>query len=169
LNQGCKEQPSPCTQITQTHFAQIEHCLSTQRGKVSLSNLSVSNAILYVADHGCKWRGLPERLGNGHTIRTRMNRWSKSGGLDRVFEELQRARIVRIKIEAVSADSTTVKVHPDEAGALKVPVLNPSDSLEVDGSPRFIWLPRMFERLRRPGRRQSKLATARTVGRSCHA
>ena len=36
----------------------------------------------------------------------RMNRWSKSGVLDRVFEQLQRQRIVRLKLEAVSLDST---------------------------------------------------------------
>ena len=42
-----------------------------------------------------------------------MNRWSKAGVLDRVFEQLQRAQVVRIKIEAVSLDSTSIKVHPD--------------------------------------------------------
>jgi hypothetical protein len=30
--------------------------------------------------------------------------------LDRVFEELQKAQVVRIKIEAVSLDSTSIKV-----------------------------------------------------------
>ncbi|QDL38640.1 IS5 family transposase [Rhodoferax sediminis] len=106
-------------EITQTQFEQIAHCLPTQRGNVSLSNLSVLNAVLYVAEHGCKWRGLPTRFGNWHTIYTRMNRWSKAGVLDRVFEELQRAQVVRIKIEAVSLDSTSIKVHPDGTGAFK--------------------------------------------------
>jgi transposase len=106
-------------EITPAQFAQIEHCLPTQRGNVSLSNLDVLNAILYVAEHGCKWRGLPKRFGNWHTIYTRMNRWSKSGVMDRVFEELQRSQVVRIKIEAVSLDSTSIKVHPDGTGALK--------------------------------------------------
>ena len=106
-------------EITEAQFAQIEHCLPLQRGNVSLSNLSVLNAILYVAEHGCKWRGLPKRFGNWHTVYTRMNRWSKSGVLDRVFEELQQTQVVRIKIEAVSLDSTIVKVHPDGTGALK--------------------------------------------------
>ncbi|MDM0116811.1 IS5 family transposase [Variovorax sp. J22R133] len=106
-------------EITQAQFAQIEHCLPLQRGNVSLSNLSVLNAILYVAEHGCKWRGLPKRFGNWHTIYTRMNRWSKAGVLDRVFEELQRAQVVRIRIEAVSLDSTSIKVHPDGTGAFK--------------------------------------------------
>ncbi len=42
-----------------------------------------------------------------------MNRWSKNGVLDRVFEQLQRERIVRMKLEVMSLDSTIVKVHPD--------------------------------------------------------
>ena len=106
-------------EITEAQYRVIEHCLPTQRGNVSLSNLRVLNAILYVAEQGCKWRGLPKRFGNWHTIYTRMNRWSKSGVLDRVFAQLQQDQIVRIKIEAVSLDSTAVKVHPDGTGALK--------------------------------------------------
>lgn len=106
-------------EITAAQFKQVEHCLPRQRGNVSLTNLQVLNAILYVAEHGCKWRGLPKRLGNWHTIYTRMSRWAKSGVLDRTFEQLQQAQVVRIKIEAVSLDSTSVKVHPDGTGAPK--------------------------------------------------
>ena len=116
-------------EITQAQYEQIVHCLPLQRGNVSLDNLNVLNAILYVAEQGCKWRGLPKRFGNWHTY-TRMNRWSKSGVLDRVFEELQQAQIVRIKIEAVSMDSTIVKVHPDGTGALKKTAHNPSANPE---------------------------------------
>ena len=104
------------------------------------------NAILYVAEHGCKWRGLPKRFGNWHTIYTRMNRWSKLGVLDRVFEKLQHAQIVRIRIESVALDSTVVKVHPDGTGALKKTARNRSANPAADGPPRFIWLPRMLER-----------------------
>ncbi len=74
-----------------------------------------------------------------------MNRWSKNGVLDRIFEHLQREQIVRIKLEAVSMDSTIVKVHPDGTGALKKTVHKPSANREADGVPRFIWLPRMLE------------------------
>lgn len=133
-------------EITPEQFARIEACLPTQRGNVSLSNLQVVNAILYVAEQGCKWRGLPKRFGNWHTIYTRMNRWAKSGVLDRMFEELQKAQVVRIRIEAVSLDSTSIKVHPDGTGALKKTDPKPSESPEEAGTPRFIWLPRMLER-----------------------
>jgi len=133
-------------EITEAQYSRIEPILPRQRGNVSLSNLKVLNAILYVAEQGCKWRGLPHRFGNWHTIYTRMNRWSKSGVLDRVFEKLQREQVVRIKIEAFSLDSTSVKVHPDGTGALKKTDRSPSASRAEDGTPRFIWLPRMLER-----------------------
>ncbi len=55
-------------ELTDAQYERIAPLLPKQRGNVSLSNLRVLNAILYVAEHGCKWRGLPERFGNWHTI-----------------------------------------------------------------------------------------------------
>src|SRR5260221_14502682 len=112
-------------ELTEAQFQKVEHCLPRQRGNVSMSNLQVLNAVLYVAEQGCKWRGLPKRFGRWHTIYTRMNRWSKNGGLDQVFEKLQSEQIVRIKIEAFALDSAPVKVHPDGMGALKKTDLKP--------------------------------------------
>ena len=129
-------------EITQAQYEHIEDLFPRQRGNVKLSNLDVLNAILYVAEHGCKWRGLPERFGNWHTIYTRMNRWAKSGVLDRVFAELQRQQIIRVRVEAVSLDSTLIPVHPDGTGALKKTDPKPSASPAEDGPPSFIWLPR---------------------------
>jgi transposase len=131
-------------EITEEQYARIKDSLPVQRGNVSLTNLQFLNAVLYVAEHGCKWRGLPKRFGNWHTIYTRMNRWSKSGAMDRVFEKLQLEQIVRIRIEALSLDSTSVKVHPDGTGALKKTDPSRSANLAADGLPRFIWLPRML-------------------------
>jgi len=131
-------------EITEEQYARIKDSLPVQRGNVSLSNLQFLNAVLFVAEHGCKWRGLPKRFGNWHTIYTRMNRWSKSGAMDRVFEKLQLEQIVRIRIEAFSLDSTSVKVHPDGTGALKKTDRSRSANLAADGQPRFIWLPRML-------------------------
>lgn len=131
-------------EITEEQYARIKDILPVQRGNVSLTNLQFLNAVLYVAEHGCKWRGLPKRFGNWHTIYTRMNRWSKNGAMDRVFEKLQLEQIVRIRIEAFSLDSTSVKVHPDGTGALQKTDPRPSANLAEDGLPRFIWLPRML-------------------------
>ena len=131
-------------EITESQYLRIADCLPRQRGNVSLSNLQVLNAILYVAEQGCKWRGLPKYLGNWHTIYTRMNRWTKAGVLDRVFARLQQEQILAIKFEAVSLDSTTVKVHPDGTGALKKLGRRPSAVPVGAVPPRFIWLPRML-------------------------
>lgn len=131
-------------EISEEQYRRIEDCLPVQRGNVSLSNRNVLNAILFVAEQGCKWRGLPARFGNWHSIYTRMNRWSKAGVLDRVFERLQREQIIRIKIEAVSLDSTVVKVHPDGTGALKKTGHRPSGAHAEGGPPKSIWLPRML-------------------------
>jgi transposase len=133
-------------ELTKSQYQRIEPFLPRQRGNVALSNLQVLNAILYVAEQGCKWRGLPKSFGNWHTIYTRMNRWAKRGVLDRVFAELQHQQIIRIQVEAVSLDSTAVKVHPDGTGAFKKTGRNRSGNPELGGPPRFIWLPQMLER-----------------------
>ena len=108
-------------ELTEAQYERLAPHLPVRRGNVSLSNRQVLNAILYVAEYGCKWRGLPARFGNWHTIYTRMNRWSKNGVLDRVFEHLQREQIVRIKLEAGSMDGALVEVRPDGTGAPKKP------------------------------------------------
>ena len=63
-------------------------------------------------------------------------RWSDNTKLylNRVFEQMQQAQIVRIKIEAVSLDSTIVKIHPDAK--------KDTDDWKVTRRgelPRFIW------------------------------
>src|SRR5580698_6618437 len=106
-------------ELTESQFQRIADCLPRQRGNVGMTNLELLNALLYMVEHGCKWRGLPKHFGNWHTIYTRMNRWSKAGVLDRVFARLQEEQILAIHIEHVCLDSTTIKIHPDGTGALK--------------------------------------------------
>ena len=60
--------------------------------------------------------------------------------MDLVFEKLLQEQIVRIRIEAFSLDSTSVKVHPDGTGALKKTDHSRSANRAADGPPRFIWL-----------------------------
>ena len=133
-------------ELTAEQFAQIKDVLPVKRGNIKLSDLAVLRAILYVAEQGCKWRGLPERFGSWHTIYTRMNRWAKAGVLNKVFEELQKKGVIRVKVESVSLDSTIVKVHPDGTGALKKTANRPLGNHGEDGQQRFIWLPQMLER-----------------------
>jgi transposase len=130
-------------QLTRSQFEQVAPWLPRQRGNVRLDNFEVVNAILYVAANGCKWRALPAHYGPWHTLYMRMSRWAKAGVLDRLFEQLQRQRLMHVRIEAVSLDSTIVKVHPDGTGAPKKTVRRPLAAAEAAGVPSFIWLPRL--------------------------
>ena len=154
-------------EITEEQYARLKDSLPVQRGNVSLTNLQVLNAILYVAEQGCKWRGLPKRFGRWHTIYMRMSRWAKNGVLDRVFEQLQLEQIVRIRIEAFSIDSTSVKVHPDGTGALKKTDRKPLGNHVGDGTPKFIWLPRMREQPSRSVCHPAKTTMARSAASCC--
>lgn len=131
-------------EITKEQYEKIEKYLPRQRGNVAINNLQMINALLYVAENGCKWRALPERYGKWHTVYMRLNRWSKNGVLQRVFEGLQLEGVIKIKVESVCMDSTTVKVHPDGTGALKQVGGNLSDDPEGDLPPKFIWLPHLI-------------------------
>ena len=61
-------------EISPEQYERIAPYLPIQWGNVIIPNLPAPNAILYVAAHGCKRRGLPERFGNRHAVYTRMNR-----------------------------------------------------------------------------------------------
>lgn len=131
-------------QLTREQFDEhIAPLLPRQRGNVRLDNLQVINAVLYVAANGCKWRALPSHYGPWHTVYVRMSRWARAGVLDAVFEQLQRQRLMRVRIEAVHLDSTIIKVHPDGTGALKRGGPKPSAAAAAAGPPSFIWLPRV--------------------------
>ena len=71
--------------LTEDQYEVIRPLMPVQRGNVRIGNLEVINAVLFVAENGCKWRALPARFGNWHTIYTRLRRWAAAGVLDRVF------------------------------------------------------------------------------------
>ena len=148
-------------ELNELHYERIAHCFPKHRGSLKYSNLKALNAILYIAENGAKWRKLPEKYGNWHTIYTRLRRWTRSGVLARAFEVLQQEQLIRLKVEVCSLDSTSVKVHPDGTGALKKTALSPSDA-RAEGSPlRFTWWPQMSERPSASRSRPERPATPR--------
>jgi len=130
--------------LTEEQYAKIADCFPRHRGNVGLDNLSVLNAILYISENGGKWRRLPEEFGNRHTIYSRMRRWAKSGTLNKVFTRLQQEQLIHIRIDAVSLDSSYIKVHPDACGALKKTEPNALAGQEADGRVNFIWSPQIL-------------------------
>ena len=106
-------------EITQQQYEKIADIFPRQRGNVTIDNLTMLNAMLHILEHGCKWRGVPSRFGNWHSIYTRMSRWSKNDVLDLIFTRLQQEQMIRLKADVFSLDSTVIKVHPDGTAALK--------------------------------------------------
>ena len=47
-------------EITEEHCAIIHPYLPVQRGNVRIPNIIFINALLFIAENGCKWRALPE-------------------------------------------------------------------------------------------------------------
>ncbi len=131
-------------EITKEHYALIRPYLPVQRGNVRASNLTVINAILFVAENGCKWRALPERFGKWHTVYTRMRRWADAGVLDCHFAALQEHHMIRISIDWLGLDSTSIKVHPDGAGAPKKTAPKRSANRAAAGTRRSIGSPQMI-------------------------
>ena len=112
--------------LTVTQREKITGLFPKQRGNVTVDNDRLLDALIYIAENGCKWRALPETFGPWHTIYVRINRWAKNGVLERIFLALQEEQITGKRITVVSLDSTSVKVHPDAAGALKKTAHRPS-------------------------------------------
>jgi transposase len=132
--------------ITREVFKEkVSPYLPVQRGNVSIDNLTLVNAVLYIAENGCKWRGLPGYYGKWGTIYRRINRWAKNGTLKRLFLALQREQIAAISVEILALDSTCAKVHPDGCGASKKTAGRLSEKRAEAGTPSFMWYPQMIK------------------------
>ena len=64
--------------------------------------------------------------------------------LQAAFLRLQQIGIIQIKVNVVSLDSTSIKVHPDGMGSLKKAGPNLSEEHGEDGIPSFIWSPHLI-------------------------
>ncbi|WP_370681991.1 transposase [Comamonas sp. GB3 AK4-5] len=105
--------------ITRAQFKRIRHLLPKPHGSKLISHYRFLNALAYMVSNGCKWRALPSRFGPWHTVYMRLYRWAHSGVLVQVLNHLQQQRLSQWVVQALSLDSTIVKVHPDGCGAQK--------------------------------------------------
>jgi transposase len=103
--------------LTERQYRQIEKLMPVQRGNVKINNRRLIAALIYRCENGCSWRALPQSFGPWHVIYVRLNRWSKSGVLERVYIALAAEGLSTTKVYAL--DSTAIKVHPDAHGARK--------------------------------------------------
>ena len=130
--------------ISEKQYERIAVHFPVQRGNVKTENRDFINAILYMAENGCKWRALPREFGSWSTIYKKFSRWAKNGVLQRIFAALQAEEIIAVHIEVLALDSTSCKVHPDGHGALKNSGHKLSGKPEEVGTPSFMWYPQMI-------------------------
>ena len=105
--------------ISKKEFEKIKKFMAIERKPAKISNQQFLNVLLYLVENGCKWRALPKKFGNWHTIYMKFNRWSKNGTIQRIFDELQKQNIIDIQGDVLCLDSTSIKVHPNASGARK--------------------------------------------------
>lgn len=132
-------------EITKEQYQRIEPYLPVQRGNVEIDNITFVNAILYVVENGCKWRGQPKQFGKWNSAYQRCRRWARSGVLQKLFITLQKERIIAINIEIIAVDSTSLIVRPDAHGAIKKQESSLSEKARADGTPNFMWCPLMIK------------------------
>ena len=68
----------------------------------------------------CKWRALPKKFGNWHTIYMKFSRWAKNGIIQSIFDELQKQKFIDIQSEALCLDDTSIKGYPNASVARKI-------------------------------------------------
>jgi len=150
-------------EITEAQFELIKPYLPRQRGNVVHQSLEIINAILWLAENDCKWAALPSRFGDSHTVYVRVNRWNKAGVLDRLFEQMQRLQLIRLRLEVVGGSP-----RGPMAGHTWTPTSAPSLDLTSE-LPKFAWVPRIricHRRLEAARRRSSKTQVGKRAPKS---
>ena len=84
-------------------------------GRPPKDNRIMFNAILWLAKSGAAWAAIPERYGSYHTVYSRFCKWRDDGTLLSIFKALNKDS----DFENLSIDSTSIKAHPQSAGAKK--------------------------------------------------
>ena len=106
-------------EIKLEQYSKIKHAFPTQRGNVTVENITFVNALLYICENGCKWRRLPKEYGSWNAVYKRFRRWVNAGIIERIFVELSSQKLVETKFIVRLLDSMVAPVHPDACGALK--------------------------------------------------
>ena len=65
--------------LTKTQYKKLEGLMSIAKKPAKISSYGFMYAMLYIVENGCKWRALPKKYGNWHTIYMKFSRWSKNG------------------------------------------------------------------------------------------
>ena len=103
-------------EISDEQWEQIKDMFPRAKtGRPPKDNRMMFNSILWVARSGAAWADIPERYGPHQSVHSRFCKWRDDGTLENIFHELNKDA----DFEILSIDSTSVKAHPQSAGAKK--------------------------------------------------
>jgi len=110
------DRASEVDELSDEQWARIEPLVpggrKGKRGPRS-QNRRFVNALLWMARSGARWRDLPGRYGNYHTVKKRYYRWIERGVVDIIFQALSE----EAELKWLMIDSTIVRAHQHAAGA----------------------------------------------------
>lgn len=89
------------------------------RKPATISNYQFLCALLYIIENGYKWRVMPKKYGNWHSVYMKFSWWSKNGTIQKIFDEMQKIDLIKTDTNVLCIDSTSIKAHPDTASARK--------------------------------------------------
>lgn len=105
--------------LTDEQWARIEPLFPSSKGKRSRpfrEHRQVFEGIVFRYRTGCPWRDLPDRFGPWQTVWRRHHRFSHDGTWDKILTVLLTEADAAGELDwAVSADSTTARVHQHAA------------------------------------------------------
>lgn len=103
--------------LSEAEWRLLKDLLPSERGRKSrpaYDNRPIVNGILWRIRTGAPWRDLPEKYGKWMTVYQRFRRWSEAGIWEAVASAVTQAMADN---RHHSIDSTTVRGHPQAAGA----------------------------------------------------
>ena len=54
--------------LTKIQYKKLEELMPIARKPAKISNYEFMCAMFYIIENGCKWRALPKKYGNWHTV-----------------------------------------------------------------------------------------------------
>ena len=99
--------------LTKTQYKKLAGLMPIARKPAKISNYKFMCAILYIIENGCKWRVLPKKYGNWHTIYMKFRRWSKNATIAKILEAMKKQKLINEGDYILFIDSTSIKVSLD--------------------------------------------------------